>query len=440
MSESEPGVLSGGELRPDGQLSPELFAAGRKALWRPYCQMATADEAVHVVAAEGVWLELADGSRWIDGISSWWTACHGHRHPHLVKAIVDQAQRLPHVMLGGIDHPQILRLAARLAALMPGELNHAFFSDSGSVAIEVAMKMATQYWLNRGQTGRNRFVCLQHGYHGDTSGAMSVCDPEDSMHRHFRGFLLEQFPSPLPDSEAGWERFATFLQTVRDRCAGIVFEPLVQGAAGMRFYSVSQLRRLGCEARKAGLLLIADEIATGFWRTGRLLACDWAELVPDVVCLGKSLTGGTLPMAVTMATSTVFDAFYSSSPEHALMHGPTYMGNPLCAAAANASLDLFEQEPAGPRVEQIAHLAKDWLQPLTALAHVRELRCLGGFLAVETQTPFDRSALRPLLREYAVWLRPIGHTIYAAPPFTIDENELRQVVAAMEAAVRWQAR
>ena len=415
--------------------SPASDHLAGMTLWRPYCQMRTVGEPLHVVAAEGVWLELESGQRIIDALSSWWTVCHGHRHPHLVAAIVDQAHRLPHVMLGGIDHPQAVRLADRLARLMPGSLNHSFFCDSGSVAVEVALKMAVQFWMNRGEPARKRFVCLRHSYHGDTSGAMSVCDPDDSMHRHFRGFLLEQFPHDLPIDDAGWRTFARFLEQVGDQCAGIIVEPLVQAATGMRFHSPEQLRRLADLARHAGLLFIADEIGTGFWRTGKLLACDWAGVVPDILCLGKSLTGGTLPMAVTMATTEVFAAFYSDNPDHALMHGPTYMGNPLCCAAANASLDLFEQPQIAEQVAAIERLGREWLAPLAALAHVREVRCRGGFLAVETEQRFDRKALAPLILEHSVWLRPIGNVLYAVPPFTITPAELRQVVDAMTAAV-----
>jgi adenosylmethionine-8-amino-7-oxononanoate aminotransferase len=264
---------------------------------------------------------------------------------------------------------------------------------------------------------------------------MSVCDPDDSMHRHFRGFLLEQFPHDLPVDDAGWRTFARFLEQVGDQCAGIIVEPLVQAATGMRFHSPEQLRRLADLARHAGLLFIADEIGTGFWRTGKLLACDWAGVVPDILCLGKSLTGGTLPMAVTMATTEVFAAFYSDNPDHALMHGPTYMGNPLCCAAANASLDLFEQPQIAEQVAAIERLGREWLAPLAALAHVREVRCRGGFLAVETEQRFDRKALAPLILEHSVWLRPIGNVLYAVPPFTITPAELRQVVDAMTAAV-----
>jgi adenosylmethionine-8-amino-7-oxononanoate aminotransferase len=407
-------------------------------LWRPYCQMRTAAEPLHVVAAEGAWLELASGQRIIDAIASWWTACHGHRHPHIVAAIVEQARTLPHVMLGGIDHPQAVRLADRLARLMPGSLNHSFFCESGSVAVEVAMKMATQHWMNRGEPGRKRFVCLRNAYHGDTSGAMSVCDPLDSMHRHFRGFLLEQYPHELPEDEAGWRAFAGFLGRVGRDCAAIVVEPLVQCATGMRFHSPEQLRRLVEAARQAGLLVIADEIATGMWRTGRLLACDWATVVPDILCLGKALTGGTLPLAVTMATTDVFAAFWSEDSDHALMHGPTYMGNPLCCAAANASLDLFERRPVADEVAAIERRGREWLAPLAGLPHVREVRCRGGFLAVETVRPFDRKALMPLVLERSVWMRPIGNVLYATPPFTITAEELRQVTEAMVAAVRLQ--
>ncbi len=409
--------------------------AAEEWLWRPYCQMKTADPPLSVVAASDVWINLADGTRLIDAISSWWTVCHGHRHPTIVQAIVSQAEVLPHVMLGGIVHPQAVRLARTLAEMMPGGLNHSFFCDSGSVAVEVAMKVAVQYWLNRKQSGRTRFVCLRNSYHGDTSGAMSVCDPDDSMHRHFRGFLLEQFPEKIPCTENEWNEFENFVRCHRERCAALIVEPLVQGAAGMRFYSAEQLGRMAKIARRNGLLLIADEIATGLWRTGKLLACEHAEIIPDILCLGKSLTGGTLPMAVTMATSEVFEAFYSEDPEHALMHGPTFMGNPLCCAAANASLELFQTQPRAEQVAEIERLGRELLEPLRELPEVVDVRCLGGFLAVETRKPFDRKALRPLILQHGVWLRPIGSVIYAVPPFTIQPPELQQVARAIRAAV-----
>ncbi len=427
-------------LTQSGNCESQSSAAGveldRMTLWRPYCQMKTAAEPLHVVAAEGVWLELESGQRLIDSISSWWTVCHGHRHPHIVEAITEQALTLTHVMLGGLEHPQVRRLADRLAGLMPGELNHSFFCDSGSVAVEVAMKIAVQYWLNQGIEGRNRFVCLRHSYHGDTSGAMSVCDPDDSMHRHFRGFLLEQYPHELPEIDEQWAEFDRFLRSIREQVAGIIVEPLVQGAAGVRIYTPEQLARLHALAKKHGLLFIADEIATGLFRTGRLLACDWAEAVPDIVCLGKSLTGGTLPFAVTIATTEVFGKFFSDVHEHALMHGPTYMGNPLCCAAANASLDLFETEPRVEQVSVIERLGRELLEPLSELPQVVDVRCLGGFLAVETKQAFDRRALTPLILEHSVWMRPIGNVIYAVPPFTITSSELKQVTVAIAAAVR----
>lgn len=416
--------------------SGELTALRRETLWRPYCQMKTAGPPLRVVRAEGIWLELESGARLIDGISSWWTACHGHRHPHIVEAITRQAAELPHVMLGGIEHQQVRKLADRLAFRLPGELNHCFFCDSGSVAVEVAMKIAVQFWLNQGVKGRNRFVTLRHSYHGDTSGAMSVSDPDDSMHRHFRGYLLEQFPAELPDTEESWREFDRFLNTVSSKCAGLMVEPLVQGAAGIRIHRPEQLARLVAVARRHHLLVIADEIATGLGRTGTFLACEQAGVVPDLVCLGKSLTGGHLPLAVTVATTEIFGAFWSDDPDAALMHGPTYMGNPLCCAAANASLDLFESEPRLEQVRRIEVRAAGLLEPLRRLDGVVDVRWKGGFMALEMVRPFDRRKLLPHWLDTKVWLRPIGKVIYAAPPFVIEGNELAQVVDAMEAAVR----
>jgi adenosylmethionine---8-amino-7-oxononanoate aminotransferase len=407
----------------------------RETLWRPYCQMKTAGAALPVVGAEGIWLELESGQRLIDGISSWWTVCHGHRHPHIVEAITKQATVMPHVMLGGIEHPQARRLADRLSKLLPGDLNHCFFCDSGSVAVEVAMKIAVQYWLNQGVRGRNRFVTLRHSYHGDTTGAMSISDPDDSMHRHFRGYLLEQFPAALPDTAEGWRDFDRFLAVNAGQCAGLIAEPLVQGAAGVRMHRPEQLARLAEAARKWDLLFIADEIATGFGRTGTLLACEQAAVVPDLICLGKALTGGHLPLAVTVATTAVFGTFWSDDPDAALMHGPTYMGNPICCAAANASLDLFEREPRLEQVKRLQSWAAGLLEPLRRLPQVVDVRHVGGFMAVEMASPFDRRKLLPLWLDARVWLRPIGNVIYAAPPFVIQRSEFEQVVDAMRRAV-----
>jgi adenosylmethionine-8-amino-7-oxononanoate aminotransferase len=308
------------------------------SLWRPYTQMKLAGPPPKVRATDGVRLELEDGSRLIDGISSWWTACHGYNHPHIRESVADQLARMPHVMFGGLSHEPAERLARRLAKLLPGDLDHVFFTDSGSVAVEVAMKMAVQYWLNRGVKGRHRFVSFRNGYHGDTMGAMSVTDPDGGMHARFAEYLPHQFVADLPNDLDRIAKLETLLARHRDEIAGVIVEPLVQGAGGMKFHDGDTLRRIANAAQRHGHLLIADEIMTGFGRTGPMFACDEADIVPDIMCLSKALTGGTIALAATVARRHVFDAFWSDDPAAALMHGPTFMANPLACAAANASL------------------------------------------------------------------------------------------------------
>src|SRR5579875_3523638 len=308
--------------------TPSAHAAGLDHLWLPYAQMQTAPAPLPVARTEGCRIHLADGRVLIDGIASWWTACHGYNHPHIREAVSRQLQVMPHVMFGGFTHDPAERLAARLASLLPGALDHVFFTDSGSVAVEVAMKMAVQFWLNRGQTGRTRFLAFHEGYHGDTLGAMSVCDPEDSMHAHFEGWLPRQLFAALPRDATSEAALDALLAEHAPRLAAVILEPLVQGAGGMRFHEPATLAAAARLAHKHGLLLIADEIFTGFGRTGTMFAVDQAGVVPDIVCLSKALTGGTMALAATVATSEVFEAFWSDEAAMALMHGPTFMANP----------------------------------------------------------------------------------------------------------------
>ncbi len=413
----------------------ELKRRDSQTLWRPYCQMKTAAEPWEVVSAEGIYLQLADGRRLIDGVSSWWTACHGHRHPHIVDAVKQQLDVLPHVMLGGIVHSQATRLCSRLAALAPGDLNHVFLVDSGSVAIEVAMKMAVQYWLNRGAAGRNRFVSFRDGYHGDTNGAMSLCDPDDSMHAHFHGFLQKQFCTPIPHDDETFDAFAKLLDANRTEVAAVVIEPLVQAAGGFRMHSPDQLRRITEIARAAGCLLIADEIATGFGRTGKIFAVEHAKVVPDILCIGKGLSGGVLSLAATMATRDVFAAFWSDNPQSALMHGPTYMGNPLACAAANASLDLFETEPRLDQVAMIEGTLRESLETLRHLPQVVDVRISGAIGAVQMRQVLNKEQWMKFFVDRGVWLRPTRDVFYIAPPFTISKSELDCLVASVVSAV-----
>ena len=399
-------------------------------LWMPYTQMRTAPLPLPVVATEDVYLVLADGRRLIDGLASWWTACHGYNHPHIANKLRTQLEIMPHVMLGGIHHEGAVTLAARLAALLPGDLSHVFFSDSGSVAVEVAMKMAAQMWRNRGVADRNRFVTFRHAYHGDTSGAMSLCDPERSMHAHFKGFLLEQFSRPIPETEEEQKIFSSFLAEKRDQLAGVVIEPLVQGAGGMRFHSPAALAAVARMTREAGLLLVADEIATGFGRTGTMFACEQADLVPDILCIGKALTGGTLGMAATIATGEVFEAFCGQEDSLALMHGPTYMANPLACAAAHGSLDLFAQQPRLSQAVTIEKSLADQLEPCRNMPGVVDVRTRGGIGVVQVKQLHSREKLTECFVEAGVWLRPFHDMFYLTPPLSISPQQLHELTAA----------
>ncbi|HZD88893.1 MAG TPA: adenosylmethionine--8-amino-7-oxononanoate transaminase, partial [Pseudolabrys sp.] len=374
--------------------APDRTAGSLDHVWLPYAQMKTMTPPMQVAGTHGSRIRLADGRELIDGVASWWTACHGYNHPHIRRAVAQQLETLPHVMFGGLVHDQALQLAARLAALLPGDLGRVFFSDSGSVAVEVAMKMAVQYWLNRGMRGRTQFVAFKGGYHGDTTGAMAVSDPEEGMHALFAGLLPHHHVVDLPVNEEASAALDALLAERADRIAGIIVEPMVQGAGGMLFHDAAVLRRLRALADQYDLLLIFDEIFTGFGRTGSMFACEQAGIVPDIITLSKALTGGTLPLAATVATGKVFDAFWSDDPGKALMHGPTFMANALACAAANASLDLFETEPRLDQVAAISRQMRDELEPCRDLPAVKDVRVLGAIGAVELHRLDDLNAMR----------------------------------------------
>ena len=351
-----------------GTAAPQWYTAGLDHVWLPYAQMKTLGPPLAVVATDGCRIKLADGRELIDGIASWWTACHGYNHPHIRAAVEDQLARMPHVMFGGMVHEPALKLAQRLTGLMaPAELDRVFFSDSGSVAVEVALKMALQYWRNRGVDGRSRILSFTGAYHGDTTGAMAVSDPEGSFHAAFQGLLPEQITIGLPVDEESNAALDATLARHGAELAAIIVEPLVQGAGGMRFHDADVLRRLRTAADRCDTLLIFDEVFTGFGRTGSLFAFQEAGVVPDIITLSKALTGGTLPLAATIARRKVFDAFWSDDPAKALMHGPTFMANPLACAAANASLDLFEREPRLDQVAAISRTLRVSLEPCRLL-------------------------------------------------------------------------
>ena len=405
--------------------------AGLDHVWLPYTQMKTARPPLAVAHTEGCRIVLADGRELIDGIASWWTACHGYNHPHIREAVERQLVAMPHVMFGGLVHEQALTLARRLAALLPGDLDRVFFSESGSVAVEIAMKMAQQLWINRGEPRKTRFVAFKGSYHGDTTGAMAVSDPDAGMHDVFRGLLPEHVIADLPADAATCDALELVLARHADSIAGVMIEPLVQGAGGMRFHDVATLQRLREIADRCGALLIFDEIFTGFGRTGTMFACEQAGVVPDIVTLSKALSGGTLPLAATVARKGVFEAFWSDDPKKALMHGPTYMGNALACAAANASLDLFEREP---RLWQVAALSEQMtreLAPCLGLPGVKDVRVKGAIGVVELDRIADVQALRARFVEEGVFIRPFGAIIYLTPAFTIESRDLSRLTAAI---------
>ncbi len=410
---------------------PDWLARGGPHVWLPYTQMNTAPPPLPVVRTEGSRIYLADGRELIDGIASWWTACHGYNHPHIRDAVSHQLGLMPHVMFGGLAHEPALTLARRLAALLPEALERVFFCDSGSVAIEVAMKMAVQFWLNQGNPRRNRFVAFNGGYHGDTLGAMSVCDPEEGMHQLFAGVLPQQLITALPRDQAAIEAFDSLLERHAENLAAIIVEPLVQGAGGMLFHTPEVLRHLKAAAGRHGLLLIFDEVFTGFGRTGTMFACEAAGVAPDIIALSKALTGGTMGLGAAVATKKIFDAFLSDSPKHALMHGPTFMANPLACAAANASLDLFENEPRFTQVAAIeAALIRD-LAPARAFPRVRDVRTKGAIGVVELDQIGDLNELRRRFIAAGVFVRPFGNIVYLTPAFTIGAEELGRLTGAV---------
>ena len=405
-------------------------------LWLPYCQMQTAPAPQTAVRTEGVRIFLQDGRSLIDGTSSWWTACHGYNHPHIRHAVAEQLESMPHIMLGGLVHTPVLRLTDRLARLFPGELNYVFYCESGSVAVEIAMKMALQYWINQDISGRTRFVSFRDAYHGDTFAAMSVCDPEDGMHRLFKGVLAEQLILELPRSEAELEQFEATIAKHKSGLAGIILEPLVQAAAGMKFHDPEVLAAVADVARRHGLLLILDEIATGFGRTGTMFACEQASVEPDIVTLSKALTGGTVPLAATVATRRVYDAFLSDHYEHALMQGPTFCGNPLACAAANASLDLFEQEPRLAQAAAIEAQLTDGLAGCRELPGVLDVRVKGAIGVVQLARRPDLDDLRARFIAEGVWVRPFGDVVYLMPPLVIDASDLGRLIEAVNSVMR----
>ncbi len=414
------------------EANPAWYAAGLEHVWLPYAQMKTASLPLAVAATHGSRIVLADGRELIDGIASWWTACHGYNHPHIRAAVERQLATMPHVMFGGLVHEQALTLARRLTGMLgPHGLDRVFFSESGSIAVEIALKMALQYWRNRGVRGREQIVAFKGGYHGDTTGAMAVSDPQSGFHGSLAGLLPRQIIVDLPLDEASTAALDALLAEQAERIAAIIVEPLVQGAGGMRLHDAGVLQTLRALADRHELLLIFDEIFTGFGRTGTMFAFEQAGVTPDVITLSKALTGGTLPLAATVAQRKVFDAFWSDDPAKALMHGPTFMANALACAAANASLDLFAREPRLAQVGRIESLLRDALEPCRKLAEVEDVRVKGATGVVELKRIENLNGLRQRFIDEGVFVRPFSSIVYLTPAFTITEDELLKLTSAI---------
>jgi adenosylmethionine---8-amino-7-oxononanoate aminotransferase len=415
----------------------KLLAIDNEHVWHPYSAIGAGLPVYPVISAEGVRLRLADGRELIDGMASWWCAIHGYNHPAMNRALEHQLKSMSHVMFGGLTHPPAVELAETLVAITPEPLRSVFFCDSGSVAVEVAMKMAMQYWHALGQPDRQRFLTIRGGYHGDTFGAMSVCDPVTGMHSLFSDTLTPQYfvDKPRPRfgedcTDADIAPLAKQLEQHHERIAAVILEPVVQGAGGMYFYSADYLRRVRQLCDQHGVLLILDEIATGFGRSGRLFACEHAGIAPDILCVGKALTGGYLSLAATLCTAEISRTISQGEPG-LFMHGPTFMANPLACAAANASIRLLLDSPWQARVSRIEQRLEQGLAPCRDFETVTDVRVLGAIGVVEMKQPVDMKTIQPLFVEAGVWVRPFGRLVYLMPPYIIGDDDLNRLTAAV---------
>ncbi len=418
-------------------LSEEDIAFDKKHLWHPYTNLSHPSPVFGVESASGVYLHLSNGQKVIDGMASWWSAIHGYNHPELNAAVSAQVEKMSHVMFGSLTHQPAIQLAKNLVNITAEPLDCVFIADSGSVSVEVALKMALQYWHAKGATDKNRFLTIRNGYHGDTFGAMSVCDPVNGMHSMFTGVLPQHLfvSAPTCVKDQDWQEsditeFREAIQSKHSQIAAVILEPLVQGAGGMRVYCPEYLRQVRRLCDEYNVLLILDEIATGFGRTGTLFAYEQAQIVPDILCIGKAITGGYLSLAATITTRLVADSIGGSDNGN-LMHGPTFMANPLACAVANKSIEVLLSSDWQEKVRKIEGQLISELQPAELLDSVNSVRVKGAIGVIELEQAVDMGSVQSRLIELGVWIRPFGRLVYIMPPYIIQPDELTQLTSAM---------
>ena len=418
----------------DTHHNSDISQKDQQFVWHPYSSLTKPIPAYEVVSAKGVRLELANGRQLIDGMSSWWCAIHGYNHPALNAAAKDQIDRMSHVMFGGITHSPAVTLCEKIVDITPEGLDKVFLSDSGSVSVEVAIKMAFQYWISKGQPEKNKLLSLKGGYHGDTFAAMSVCDPTNGMHHIFDQVLPQHYFAPKPQIgfDQPWDisdiaEFKSIIENQHQNIAAVILEPVVQGAGGMNFYSPEYLRQVRLLCDKHDVLLIADEIATGFGRTGKLFACEWAKITPDIMCLGKSLTGGYMTLAATICTEKVSHGICDGEAS-CFMHGPTFMGNPLACAVANASIEQLLSEDWQSNIARIETVLKQQIEPFIHLDTVADTRVLGAIAVVEMKQPVQLAEIQRQFVARGIWVRPFGRLVYVMPPFIMSNQDLESLM------------